>query len=273
MVKLADQSYTLYLDESKMRIGNKGEDAYCVAGIIIQSVQMQQIRKRLKQLKQEIWEAPDDFVPAPPFRSIHQAEVRNPSSKNIDRHPYMQVFRSRSNQNKAITGIGRIIKDFELPVLGAIVNEKRLQDDYGAHQDSYTAYYTSLRVIVEDFSHFLVNHQSHGKIVLESRANSKGDLSDQRVRKTFYKIMSHGTIRYSAIELQRLIYGIGFSPKTQNDAGIQIADYIPRAFLYHYCEMVQPKPSIYQIIRRQRYDGGDKQLFDRYRRHGIHVVD
>ena len=277
-MKIKKESYTLYLDESKMRIGDRGEDIYCVAGVVIWSKQIKLVRHRLKELKLSIWNKRDRYSPSPSFRSIHQAEIRNPTRNVLLKRPYMATFRSRKKQLQAIKGVGSIIRDFDFPIIGALVNEKQLSDNYGCHQDSYTSYYASLKAIIEDFAHFLNNKHTIGRIILESRADAAGNINDQRVKKDFYKILSNGTIRYSAIELQRLIQSISFYTKTQNDAGLQIADYVPRAFLYKYASkqnsnITQPKPTIFQVLRKQRYDGGDSSVSDRYARHGIIIID
>lgn len=271
-MKRQEGTYTLYLDESKMRIGQKGEEVYCVAGVIISSDDIHDVRRRMKELKTTIWNHRDEFTPAPAFRSIHQTEVRNPTPKAIQIRPYMQVFKSRENKKKVFDGLEKIIDDFSIYVMGAVVNEKRLTDIYGSHQDSYTAYYAALKVIVENYALFLRRHGAHGRLLLESRANAQGNISDARVKKSFYKIMSNGTLRYSALELQQLVQKIDFSAKSQNDAGIQIADYVPRAFLYNYTQMPQPKPSIYQTLRKHRYNGdsADKTGFSKY---GVVLID
>ena len=54
----------------------------------------------------------------------------------------------------------------------------------------------------------------------------------------------------------RICQDIIFIQKQENEAGLQIADFIPRPFLINYFKIEQTKPSIYQILRKARYDGG-----------------
>lgn len=106
--------------------------------------------------------------------------------------------------------------------------------------------------------------------MLESRKTNTDKL-DQRIRKQFYKIISHGTLRYSAVILQDTIKGISFIAKEENNNLLQLADFVPRPLALNYVNIKQSKPSIYQIIRKKRYWANNSPQDSK--KYGVVVID
>ncbi|WP_461243379.1 DUF3800 domain-containing protein [Secundilactobacillus muriivasis] len=249
--------YSLYLDESKFFDKTKQQMSYCIAGVVISNTQIHTVRKRMGILKTTIWATNDGYtIPKAKSIILHEAEIRSDNTKIVRKRPEYQAFhQNRRNKRLAIQEIGNIIHDERLTVLGAIENETSISMNYSVERDSYSAYYLCLKCIIENFCIFLKQHNGHGNIIFESRKNQSSDLQDQRTRKMFNKILANGTMIYSALELQKSLYTIKFIQKQENDAGLQIADFIPRPLLLNYTNTPQSKPSIYQTIRKARYTG------------------
>lgn len=262
--------YNLYLDESKFKY--RDQIGYCVAGVIIEEgSQLHSVRKYLGRVKSSIWSDKYGFGKSKQI-IFHEAEIRSHASNIIRRRAEYESFKKAENVRLAVRGIGNIIENHSLPVMGVLENQTEIAETYKTSRNSYTSYYLSLKQIIENYCYFLKNNNSTGEIVLESRKNKDSSILDQRVRKMFMKIMAHGTLRYSSMDLQKSISGIAFVQKQENEAGLQIADFVPHPFLLHYFGVSQTKPSIYQQLRKARYDGemGPKKGASRL---GIFIFD
>jgi len=247
-------SYNLYLDESKISINSKS--GYSVAGVIIEEgPQLYNVRKELGRVKSKIWSSKLGYGRSKQI-VFHEAEIRSHREGTLKRRPEYVDFKKAENIRLAVNGIGNIVGKFNLPVLGVLEDQTAIAEAYKTKRDSHASYYLALEQIIENYCYFLKNHNSVGKIICESRRNQNSGVLDQRVRKMYMKILVHGTLRYSASDLQDCLKDIVFIQKQENDAGLQIADFIPRPFLVNYFKISQTKPSIYQILRKARYDGG-----------------
>lgn len=245
--------YHLYLDESK--ISRNGQQVYCVAGIVVLHQHLSDFRRSLAKLKYSIWSEADSFQTAPKDRILHEAEIRSGNRSVLERYPYYNVFHDMEGKERFFEELRKLIVNNKLNVIGSIVDLTSLQNAYLSRQNSYTGYYTALSSIMENYAHFLKHINGTGDIIFESRKNNASDVLDVRTRKIFYKILTHGTTAYDAGELQNVITSVRFFGKHENEAGLQIADFIPRPLLLHYVGIKQSKPSIYQTVRKARYHG------------------
>lgn len=259
------ESYTLYLDESKFnkktQYGNNS--LYAVAGVAISSLNENEIRNDLNQIKLSIWSDRKHYsFNKAKISILHEAEIRSNNKNILEKLPEYEVFNGNSsNVNKAITGIGNIINKYDLQIFGAIIDQTSLLKKYNKkiEGNSYESYYLSLKIILENFSMFLKSKNAQGRIVFESRQDGATRIQDERTQKMVYKILSHGTSIYSALDLQNTIIDISFRRKNENVPGLQIADFIPRPLILAYVGKDQSKPSIYKsAIRKHRYDAGER---------------
>ena len=271
------ETFTLYLDESKFN--KKNEDTsnrlYAVAGVAISGMNENEIRNDLNKIKLSIWNKQSGYTVNQAKMSIfHEAEMRSNNNNIIYKHPEYEVFLGQSsNFNKAISGIGNIINKFDLKVFGAIVDQTSLKLNYGKNIEgnAYESYNIALKVILENFAMFLKKKNAWGRIVFESRQDGKTKVQDERTKKIIYKILTHGTSIYSALDLQNVISDVNFRKKTENVPGLQIADFIPRPLLLAYSNSDQSKPSIYKsAIRDHRYDA---DIVTGKTQYGVKLVD
>lgn len=238
-------SYTLYLDESMLR----SPKMFCVAGEIIKNSNEKKVTNSLNDLKKYFW----NKYPQPEKIVLHQTDIRN-VQKNFEvykNNPY-RVFGKFRNVKTIFIEVGNIINTYHLPILGCIIDTDFIISNYGLTNYKSSCYYLSLNSIIDSFTHFLTTNNDKGNIVIESLANNVNAASDEEIKKHFFKIMSYGTKHYSAKKLQQKISSIDFYPKKSNNAGLQIADFIPEALLFNKAHISQ-KPSIYQVIKQNRY--------------------
>lgn len=240
-------TYTLYLDEGKLVTkGEKSHNVYGIAGVIIVDSQTNEINNQLVKLKQQIF-SKNDVI-------LHATDLKHYNSKRVlKRNPDYAVLTKRKDVRAIFNGIGQIINDY-CNVMGAVIDMTALKNNYTIRESSYTSYYIGMKTIMENYTKFLYDKKATGRIVLESRKTNTTTL-DKRIRKQYYKVMNHGTYRYSAIQLQERLIGITFIPKSANNNLLQIADFIPTPLLFNYLGIKQGKPNIYQEIRKNRYYG------------------
>lgn len=268
--------YHLYLDESAFNDRANSKKAYCVAGIVVRSLDLRKFRSSLARLKYSLWENEQDLFDTktnPKDRIFHEAEIRSGNKRILDKYPYYKIFSKRHNIRKAVNGVGNIIENNDLTVLGCIVDETSLESNYLCEQNSYTSYKKCLNSIITNYNLFLLNNNAHGDIILESRKSDNNNFLDVRTRKMFYKILSMGTNIYSAQSLQDNIRNVKFVSKQSNEAGLQIADFVPRPFLLNYLNVNQSKPSIYQVLRKHRYDNNKISTdFNAFNKYGLNII-
>lgn len=250
---MQENYYNLYLDECMINTTDK--KVYGIIGVIIKESELDDVQNELDALKNRIW--CDMEANQAKEIVLHAVEVRGANKNfrgNRSRVEY-EVFRANSKKNDVFVGIKDIIMEKELGIIGSVVDLNSLSNRYKIPMDNYLGDSVCLRSIINNFTCFLKSHEGTGKIIFESRATHDSNTSDAKIKKQFYKIMTHGTNIYKPLVLQSVIEGISFSSKQKNLSGIQIADFIAQPFILHHSGEKQKQPNIYKDIRKRRYSG------------------
>ena len=109
-----------------------------------------------------------------------------------------------------------------------------------------------------------------GKVttILTNTVNGIGDIcyeslpenQNQRIMKRYQGIRYNGTMFYPAKVINERIKGLEFKNKTQNIAGLQLADFIPnaigRSILHKKYTNNKERNISYSVIESKLYDGG-----------------
>lgn len=257
------ENYTLYLDETKIwHKKSKPPSVYVVAGVVIRDSERKFINEKLTNFKDNTLGTAEVI--------LHETDIRSARNKNVQRANLKYKKFEKNQIVKDTFNVVATLINNHCHVLGTIVNMSSLRENYHVDVSSYTSYYISLKIIMENYTKFLLDHHATGNIVLESRKTNTDKL-DQRIRKQFYKIISHGTLRYSAVILQDTIKGISFIAKEENNNLLQLADFVPRPLALNYVNIKQSKPSIYQIIRKKRYWANNSPQDSK--KYGVVVID
>ncbi|WP_270597363.1 DUF3800 domain-containing protein [Enterococcus asini] len=244
--------YNLYLDECKMH----KDKIYGIIGVAIEQSNLSTVRRQMGDIKINVW--PDLDERDAKNIVFHATEIHrvNKRKMGLDKlRPNYQSFRSNNKCAMAFNGISDIVSDNDLTIFGCTVNMNSIANQYKTSIDNYTADSICLNNVINNFSCFLKWHNAKGCIIFESRASNQDNKNDSKLKKQFYKIMTHGTAIYKPIELQGVIDSISFIKKQENDAGLQIADMIAQPFLYNSSKKRQRRPNIYSKIRPYRYSG------------------
>lgn len=242
--------YNLYLDEST------SEPMFCVAGIIINKNQINQVLTEVNRIKQIIW----SDLPHPERIILHEKdikEVRRNGFANTTviseyaRFDHLPIARSLYIE------VERAIKRLNVKIIGACVNKEELKNYYST-RNMTNKYLTAMQSIIENFAQFLIKHNATGTIILESR-DTVGDKSiksaDRQVRTHFMNIMSIGSMFLSSQALQDVILGIEFIPKTANNPAIQLADFIPNQLARKETHRRTDIYAMYPELKKRFYNG------------------
>lgn len=241
--------YNLYLDETKYN--KDGKFMYGIAGMAVPFNKVRNMGRMLGKLKKEIWS--DLSYTETKNIILHMSDIR---SANIKFDSNYSVFSARSMKRKVFEGIGDILVENDCVVFGTMVNLTSLEQKYCSKSTYYIGDSICMMNIINNFVCFLKHQNAKGNIIFESRADHNGNRSDLLLQKQFYKIITHGTNIYKPIEIQKVITNIKFKSKKENDAGLQIADFIPSHFMINFCGNSQAKINIYDKLKKLRYSGG-----------------
>lgn len=245
--------YNLYLDETKYN--KDGQIMYGIAGMAILDNKVRNMGSMLGRLKSDLWSSTLSYPEAKNI-VLHMSDIR---SANTRFNPYYNVFNARSNKRKIFEGIENILASNNCFVFGAMVNLSSLSEKYNFTPSYYRGDGICLTHIINNFVCFLKHHRARGRIIFESRADHINNNSDLALQKQFYKILTHGTLIYKAVDIQQAITDMQFKRKVENDAGLQIADFIPSHFMINFCGNSQAKINIYKTLKKLRYSGKTSQ--------------
>lgn len=105
---------------------------------------------------------------------------------------------------------------------------------------------------MENFTHFLERNAGKGSIFVESR-NLK---EDERLQNHYYTLKATGTLFLDKNAMQKRLATISFPLKTDNNIGLQLADFIPNPVARYTGGLKQKTPTLYPFIINKLYDGG-----------------
>lgn len=265
--------YHLYLDESTYHDENRNQ-IYGVCGVVVGDSELTKVRREMGDLKKELWKGHMPYSSAKNV-ILHATEIRqaNKSNRSIKNRSY-EIFKANHKVKKVFEGIGGIVKNHELPIIGCILNLNDISTNYCIKTDNYRGDAICMNTIIDNYICFLKNNNGKGDIIFESRhdGSKRDSLADRRLRKQFYKRMVYGTTHYQAFEIQECLESISFRRKQENEAGLQIADFVIQPFLFNFANQKQNTPNIYQTLRKHRYGGGNVLGGKNAGKHGVFYV-
>jgi len=245
--------YHLYLDESETSDNSGNNRVFCIAGIIIEENDDKDILiPAVNNLKKVVW---NDMV-APENIVLHEKDVRfanNFRNRNkLDNvKPEFHRFVQNVNVRLLYNGIGEIYQSNKITVIGSCVI---LDDLYRYfHEDIISdKYIICMQILFENFCQFLKSKNSVGYVFYESREEPQ----DKEIRMRFNNIKSMGSLYISSYAMQIHLKDITFPSKSENNCGLQMADFVPNGFARHYANFNEHRFNINNVLNIHRYDGG-----------------
>lgn len=254
--------YYLFLDESTTHNDKFKNPMFCLAGVIIKEEDYNNILiPSLNDLKTKVWHDLAD----PTALVLHEKEVneaRNRMKRLEDIKPHFQRFRRNEYTRLLYNELSTLLSSVPCTVIGACIDMDELKSHF--HPECSTdTYLTAMQIILENYCHFLQKNNGVGYVFAESR-----ETQDIAVRMHFNHVKAMGSMFISPFAMQNYLREIDFPPKSSNNPGLQIADFIPNPFARNALKKKQNKYSIYSQLRLLRYDGGLK----RYDRFGMKIM-
>lgn len=117
--------------------------------------------------------------------------------------------------------MSELIKKSPIYTLGCVV----IKDNYHNSFPGLISNEISLvcmQIILENYTHFLYQHDAIGKIVYESRGSE-----DKVMLMRSYQVATIGTMSVKPESIQQRVSNLSFVSKKDNIAGLQVADFVP----------------------------------------------
>lgn len=225
------RNFNLYLDESKPNMGN---NYFCLAGYAISDSEYNEtLIPELTKLKMNILKTDTP---------LHLFDMRK-SQKGFE------ILSDVEIRKEFYKELNKLINKLDIQLFGTLIDIKEYERLYKSHNN---VYYILLKILLENYTHFLENKGGTGTIYIESRTPSENrDLLCE-----YYKIYINGTLYIDSKTIQNRIMGMNFVPKTENNIGVQFADFIPGTCVRSF----NRKPdyfNLYKNLQQKIYNGID----------------
>lgn len=240
------KEYYLFLDESKP---NSNFDNFTLGGIcILKEDYENQIKDKVKECK-NIFFGDHNVV-------LHEIDIRKKNG----------VFNTldRDDQKRLMSEVGKILDSNLTTVFAVSINigELDMLYDKSSRNDIY---YISLQLLMENFMQMLIKNNGSGTIFLESTDSA----NDAKLQNLFHMLKATGTLFITKETMQKRLHTINFAMKSDNNIGLQLADFIPNPLGRKALGKKQKPMSLYDVIERRLYDGG----VEKRERFGFKIVD
>lgn len=249
------KKYTLYLDESETKIFDQTTHTYqdphfCMAGIIVADEDISQLTNSLNQFKRIIW----GDMPDPESVIMHQMRILDAEKGRLDsiRYPeYVRFSHNRIRRNFYVQ-LRQVFAQNNITIVGCCISEDNMRSYYQENRNRPDQYLIAMQFILENYCHFLCKQNGRGNIIYESREL----IGNERLRNRYYHIKLMGSMYMTKTTTEKRLLGLDFMEKSKNEAGLQIADFVPHSFARHFAGMKQLKHNIFNTLQFHRYDGG-----------------
>lgn len=199
----------MYLDESGDHSLTKVDPSYPVfvlGGVIVdQDYANGVIQPELNQLKRDFF-GNEQLI-------LHTADISR--NRNGFERVKDSVFRAQFYER-----LNEVMQRWDYQVVACAIRKDHHLSRYG--DDALDPYMLSLNVLVERFCMEIGNQPSGGLIMVEAR----GHPLDAQLQLAWARLQVTGTQFMRAAQIKRRIAGLNIHPKSENIAGLQLADLV-----------------------------------------------
>ena len=223
--------YILFLDETK---ANNINPYFCLAGFTILETNYYRLVEKINKVKVNFFGS-DDII-------FHLYEMKR-------RTEPFNLFRDTDIREKFWKSIKDIVAETDIKVLSCCINQNENEIIY--NQCGNDVYFITLQAIVENFVQFLTRQNNKGKIVIESR-NEKENLLLTKHYRSLYNI---GTLYINKSIIKKKLHNdLIIKAKSENEIGLQIADFIPNSLINSHFRGSDPL-GLGELFTHMLYDG------------------
>lgn len=258
-------TYTLYLDESEIPIKNsKQEDEniyFAIGGVILpDDYHDNHFSQALSEIKRKIW-CEDKYQSVYDTFVLHEMDITAAHHKHFSalKNKYNRVFAKYSKYNLLYEELSNLVNNSDITVLCAFVNQNELNRIYPMNSIN-DRLSILMQIIIENYYHFLVTHNAKGKICYEYIDSGQNKI----VQKRYDNIRQTGTMFYSAKSINKSVIGFCFKKKSENIAGLQLADFVPNTLTRFKCNKTNNSDVTFKSIYAKLYDGNGLNMCHKF---------
>ena len=189
-------------------------------------------------------------------KDVNFANFRLNSKRLSDVQACYHIFRDKRKVLLLYNELSKLFKDAPLYTIGVCQDKSVLFARYG-ESNLNNQLTIAIQLLIEHYCQFLIMNRTTGAICYEAMQPEQNAKIQQRI----YELKALGTMYYSSGTIQNYLRDIYFVPKSENMAGLQLADFVPNT-LGRYAAMMKPKNREFsRSVRDKLYDGnGDKRF-------------
>lgn len=200
--------YILFADETNKTPKNP---YFCFAGLILKRCDYEDVLvPKINDLKQKHLGRTDVI--------FHYTDMKNNNGA-------FSKFQDSSIRNKFWTDFVNTIKVIDFTTIGVYFDQNLMTELY--KNSGTTNYDIAYRHLLENYMHFLKEHEGIGSICIESRTFKE----NMFLQRNHFDYIENGSIYYNSKNTSDYLSTIGFIIKGDNCIGLQIADIIPARFM------------------------------------------
>lgn len=234
------KEFYLFLDETKP---NAHGDYFALGGYSISKEDYENILiPKLDKIKR-------DLMPNPNL-PLHLYDMR----KNSNGFEFLSDTKIRTELFESIKSL---IKELDIKVFVASIDTKKYKKMY--HNKTNDIYEITLQTILENYVHFLIENNAIGSFYIESR-NQK---ENKFLQICYYRLLSGGTLYIDSNTIMDRLSIISFPLKSDNNLGVQLADFIPMSFIRHIIG-AKDYNNLYKTFEKKIYHGYNGDMPERF---------
>lgn len=248
--------YTLYIDESET-FNNTGKKYFVMSGVIIKNEDYPEIEKKLNLIKKKVWEDEQGCEKNILHeKDINFANFRLNSKKLQNIPPCYHIFTDDKKVVLLYNELSKLFKSSSIYTIGVCLDKNTLFARYG-EQNINNQFTIAIQLLIEHYCQFLIMKNSSGSLCYEAMQPEQNSKIQQRI----YELKALGTMYYAPGTIQNYLGDIRFVLKSENVAGLQLADFVPNT-LGRYAANMKPKNKDFaKNVRNKLYDGNGDSKF------------
>lgn len=205
------KEYYLFLDEIKP---NAFGTYFALGGYTISKENYENILiPKLQKIK-------EDNMPNPSL-PLHLYDMRK-NQKGFEFLADSQV------RDSLFESIKKLIRELDIKVFVSAIDTKKYDNMY-FHTHTNDIYDINLQIILENFVHYLLGVNGTGSFFIESR----NPVENKYLQICYYRLLTSGTLFIDAKTIMDRLSILSFPLKSDNNLGVQLADFIPMSFIRH----------------------------------------
>lgn len=203
------KEYYLFLDEIKP---NAFGTYFALGGYAISKDDYENILiPKLQKIKED--NMPDPSLP------LHLYDMR----KNRKGFEFLS---DNSIRVSLFESIKKLVRELDIKVFVSAIDTQKYDNMY-FHSHTNDIYEINLQIILENFVHYLLTVDGTGSFFIESR----NPIENKYLQICYYRLLTGGTLFIDAKTIMERLSILSFPLKSDNNLGVQLADFIPMSFV------------------------------------------